>query len=117
MKELVEVAVALDVVRVVGLRAPEDARPRPVRHPGQVVAGMSLGQQVRDDEVVEHARQRVLRCQCKARADPYHGRRALHEHVARDLERAVHIRMLDRLEGHKGLASSLIRSRLVVRPV
>ena len=44
MKELVEVAVALDVVRVVGLRAPEDARPGPVRHPGQVVARVRLGQ-------------------------------------------------------------------------
>ena len=85
MEELVEVAVALDVVCVVGLRAAEHARPGPVRHPGQVVAGMRLGQQIRDDQVVEHARQRVLRCQHKARADPDDRRRPLHEHVARDL--------------------------------
>ena len=70
MEELVEVAVALDVVRVVGLRAPEDARPGPVRHPGQVVAQVRLGEQIRDDQVAEHARQRVFGCERKAAADP-----------------------------------------------
>ena len=85
MEELVEVAVALDVGRVVGLGAPKHARPGPMRHPGQVVAGMGLGEQVRHDEVVEHARQRVLRCEGEARTDPYDRRRPLHEHVARDL--------------------------------
>ena len=117
MEELVEVAVALDVVRVVGLRAPEDARPRPVRHPGQVVAGMSLGEQIRDDQIVEHARQRVFGCESEARADPDDRRRPLHEDVARDLERAVRVRVLDRLERHEGLTSSLSRPRFVVRPV
>ena len=66
---------------------------------------------------MEHARQRVLRCEREAAADPDDRRRPLHEDVARDLERAVRIRMLDRLERHEGLAPSLIRPRLVVRPV
>ena len=117
MKELVEVAVALDVVRVVGLRAPEDARPGPVRHPGQVVAGMGLGEQVRHDQIVEHARQRVFGCQSKARADPDDRRRPLHEDVAGHLQRAVGVRVLHCFQRHQSFTSSLIRPRLVVRPV
>ena len=117
MEELVEVAVALDVVRVVGLGAPEDARPRPMRHPGQVVAGMRLGQQIRHHQIVEHARQRVLRRQRKARTDPDDRRRPLHEHIARDLERAVRVRVLHCFQRHEGLAPPLSWSRFVVRPV
>ena len=88
VEELVVVARAVRVVRVVRARAAEDARPDAVCHPRQVEARVRLDEQVRHEQVVRDLRERVLGQPCaEPRPDPPE-REPLHGDVRRDLRAA-----------------------------